>query len=265
MYLHDRSTYRRIGERTGLSSSAILRYVQCELDGLEFINLRRPSGVVLMDGKALSIRGKQFCEYLIWDTAIGLIARRLCPGKESGKIYGQLIDALAQQGIHITAATTDGLPGFRRILDARGIIQQRCHVHLLRELRTGLQLTLRHRHKRQTQGNRQKRLLHGYARLFLQAKPETWDARERHCVRHLDHNVFGLNPIQFQAYQRFMFSAKRAFQHYFEDPRIPPTTNKVELYIHHFAARLATMNGFKNAENANRILIAIHTNLLFKN
>jgi hypothetical protein len=265
MYLRDRSTYRRISDRTGLSPAAILRYVQDGLDHLEFLNPHHACGVVLMDAKALSIKGQDFCEYLIWDIEAGLIARRLCPGSESSKVYDDLLDGLTARGLIITSATTDGLPGFRRILDARGIVQQRCQVHLLRELRSGLQLTLRHRHKCTTPSNRQKSLLYRYALLFLQATPETWDAREHHCFRHGQHNLFGLNPIQFQAYRRFLSSTKRAFQHYFEDPRIQPTTNRLELYIHHFATRLATMNGFKNAENADRILIAIHTDLLFKN
>lgn len=265
MYLRDRSTYRRISDRTGLSPAAILRYVQDGLDHLEFLNPRHACGVVLMDAKALSIKGQDFCEYLIWDIEAGLIARRLCPGSESSKVYDDLLDSLTERGLVITSAVTDGLPGFRRILDARGIVHQRCHVHLLRDLKVGLQLTNRHRHQRLSPANRQKRILYGYCRLYLRAEPAQWNLREAHMLRHAERNIFGFNPIQFRALRRFMRGSKYAFQHFFEDPRIPTTTNRLELYIHHFATRLATMNGFKNAENADRMLIAIHTDLLLKN
>jgi len=261
MYVQDRSTYRRISERTGLSPATILRRVHDVLDELVFINHRTPCGIVLLDAKALSVGGLDFCEHLVWDIQAGLIARRLWPRKESAKVYDALLTELTQAGMKITAATTDGFPGLRAVLAKHSIVHQRCHVHLLRDLRTGLQLTSRHRHKRLTPANRQKRIIHGYATLFLQADPETWNLRERHLLRQLEMNCFGLNPIQLQALRRFVRGSKYAFQHYFEDSRIPTTTNRLELYISHFSTRMRTMNGFKNAMNAERILVAIHTEL----
>jgi DNA-binding Lrp family transcriptional regulator len=261
MYVQDRSTYRRISERTGLSPATILRRVHDVLDELVFINHRASCGIVLLDAKALSIGGQDFCEHLVWDIQAGLIARRLWPRKESAKVYDALLTELTQTGMKITAATTDGFPGLKAVLAKHAIVHQRCHVHLLRDLRTGLQLTSRHRHKRLTPANRQKRILHEYARLFLESDPEVWDLRERHLLRQLEMNFFGLNPIQLQALRRFVRGSKYAFQHYFEDPRIPTTTNRLELYISHFSTRMRTMNGFKNALNAERILVAIHTEL----
>lgn len=263
MYVQDRSTYRRISERTGLSPATVLRRVHGVLDGLTFLNLRASSGIVLLDAKALSIGGHDFCEHLVWDMQAGLLARKLWPGTESAKAYDAMLTDLAQAGVRITAATTDGFPGLRSILKKHSIVQQRCHVHLLRDLRTGLQLTSRHRHKRLTPANRQKRVLHAYARLFLQSDPATWDLRERHLLRQLEMNVFGLNPIQLQALRRFVRGSKHAFEHYFEDARIPTTTNRLELYISHFSTRLRTMNAFKNALNAERILVAIHTGFAY--
>lgn len=229
MYVRDRSTYKRISERTGISPATILRTVHHLLDGLTFLNLHPACGVVLLDAKALSIGGHPFCEHLVWDMQAGLLARKLWPGGESAKAYDALLTELEGRGVRITSATTDGFPGLRAVLQKHRLIQQRCHVHLLRDLRVGLQLTTRHRRKRLTPANRQKRVIYAYAALFLQSHPATGDLRERHLLRQLEMNFFGLNPIQLQALRRFVRGTKWAFQHYFEDPRIPVTTNRLEL------------------------------------
>lgn len=258
MYLLDRSTYARIGEKGNVHRSTVLRQLQKELGELEFINPFAPSGIVIMDGKGLSIGGKQYCEYLIWDIEAGLIARELHPGKESPAIYDRMLWLLRIRGIIVDAATTDGLHGLRTVLAKHEILPQRCHVHLLRDLRIGLQL----RRFTNTTGNRSKRILFRYCQHFL-AQEDAWSFDEclHHLERHLEHNMLGINPVLFQAFRRFMRSSKFAFQHLF-DARIPTTTNALENYISRVEARLKTMKCFKNPANANRVLIAIHLSLI---
>lgn len=216
-----------------------------------------PTGILLLDGKALNIRGEKYCEHLVWDMAAGLLARKLCPGKESPQVFDSLLQGLLQQGIVFTAVTIDGLPGLTQALEIYGAHVQRCHVHLLRDLKTGLQLKRFNRHP----GNTQKWILYRYCHLALRSSPETFLLRWKHLERLIEVNVFGLNPIHHNVLERFRKSGRYAFSH-FVDPRIPTTTNRLESYIGHFNARLKTMRGFKKPENAERILIALHHSLL---
>jgi len=258
-YVLDRSTYRRVGTTKKRSHVGILKALHRSLEGIIFSNEQSTSGILLLDGKVVFIRGVKYCEHLIWDTKAGLLARKLCIGKESPKVFDDLLQDILRRGIIFTSGTIDGLPGLRQTLEAYGAKVERCHVHLLRDLRVGLQLKLKY--KRRHPKNTQKYLIHRYCQLFLDASPSTFNLRLQHVVRLARENLFEINPIQLQALYRFLKSARYAFAH-FEDPSIPTTTNRLESYISHFNARLSTMRGFKNPENANRILIALHLSLL---
>ena len=148
----------------------MMRALHRDLDGAVFANQHNASGILILDGKELSIRGQKFCEHLIWDTSAGLLKRRLCAGKESPKVFDGLLQELLQNGIVFTAVTIDGLPGLTQVLEPYGVYVQRCHVHLLRDLKTGLQLKRFNRHP----GNRQKRILYRYCKLLLDSSPENF-------------------------------------------------------------------------------------------
>lgn len=256
-YVLDRSTYRRVGTTGACSHVAILKSLHRDLTGVVFANPNVANGILILDGKALSIRGKKYCEHLVWDTQAGLIARRLCSGKESPQTFDDLLQEILDRGIVFTAAAIDGLPGLTQVLETYGIYVQRCHVHLLRDLKTGLQLKRFSRHP----GNAQKRILFCYCKLLLHSNPQTFLLRWKHLERLIEANVFGLSPIHHNVLVRFKKACRHAFTH-FVDARIPTTTNRLESYIGHFNARLKTMRGFKKPENADRILIALHNSLL---
>jgi hypothetical protein len=254
----DRSTYRRIKDTEKVRQhTTVLRALHRDLDGAVFTNPHSPNGILILDGKALSIRGKKFCEHLVWDTSAGLLKRRLCSGKESPQIFDTLLQELLQNNIVFTAVTIDGLPGLTQVLEAYGVYVQRCHVHLLRDIKTGLQLKRFSRHP----GNAQKRILYRYCKLLLDSSPENFLLRQRHLQRIIQANVFGLSPIHHNVLVRFQKACRYAFMH-FINPRIQRTTNRIESYIGHFNARLKTMRGFKKPENAERILIALHKSLI---
>jgi hypothetical protein len=258
-YVLDRSTYHRVGTTNDAEHTTVMRRLHRDLASIEFHNNRTASGILLIDGKVVTIRGVKYCEHLIWDMKAGLLARKLRIGKESPKVFDGLLQDVLGQGSVFTSATIDGLPGLRQILEAYGAKVERCHVHLLRDLRVGLQLKLKY--KRRHPKNTQKFLIHRYCQLFLAASPSTFALRLRHVDRLAYENLFEINPIQLQSLHRFLKSARYAFAH-FADPSIPTTTNRLESYISHFNARLLTMRGFKKPENANRILIALHLSLL---
>lgn len=257
-YVLDRSTFRRVRDTENVAEhTTVMRALHRDLEGAVFSNAKKPSGILLLDGKALSIRGKKYCEHLVWDMRAGLLERRLCPGKESPKVFDELLQTILKRGIVFTAATIDGLPGLTQVLEVYGIYVHRCHIHLLRDLKTGLQLKRFSHHS----GNRQKRILYRYCQLLLNASPATFPLRWKHLERVIETHVFGLNPIHHNVLVRFKKACRYAFMH-FIDARIPTTTNRLESYISSFNARLKTMRGFKKAENAERILVALHKSLL---
>ncbi|MBU2259945.1 transposase [Patescibacteria group bacterium] len=261
MYLKDRSTLRRIGQKESCSQVTVMKHIHEALEDLEYVHRGWTTGFLVLDGKALSIGGRDTCEHLVLDADGTLLARSLEMGKESAAVFGCMIDQLKADGLNISAVTTDGLPGLQREMKKLHLIHQRCHVHLLRDLRVGLQLTVRHRYKRQAPSNRQKRVLYRYAHLLLQSSPKTFRLRLEHVTRCLSLNLFCINPIQLQALRRFLHTAQiHGFWH-FHDERIPATTNAVENYISRFNARLKTMRGMKKFENADRILTGLHLNL----
>jgi transposase-like protein len=260
MYLLDRSTYRRIGQRQDRSHVAALHDLHRTLDGVRFEHRGWSTGFIVLDGKALSIRGEDACDHLVLDADGVLLAHEFTMGKERAATYGFLIEQLKADGLLLNTAVTDGLPGFRKEMRECHLIHQRCHVHLLRDLRTGLQLTTKHRYKRLTPANRQKKLAYRYCHLLLRADPRTFRLRLTHITRVLSQNLFCLNPIQLQAVRRFLRGAQSAFWH-FHDDRIPTTTNAAENYIGRIEARLKTMRGLKKFENTERILEALHIEL----
>ncbi len=234
-----------------------MRALHRDLDGVHFVNPKAASGILILDGKALRIRGEKYCEYLVWDMKAGLLARKLGQGKESPQVFDELLQELLGAGIIFTAVTIDGLPGLTQVLETYGVSIQRCHIHMLRDLKTGLQLKRFSKHP----GNVQKRILYRYCRLLLRSSPATFLLRWKHLERLIEANVFGVNPIHHNVLRRFKKACRHAFTH-FVDPRVPTTTNRLESYISHFNARLKTMRGFKKPENADRILIALHRSLL---
>lgn len=234
-----------------------MRALHRDLSDAVFTNTNAASGILILDGKALSIHGEKYCEHLVWDTKAGLLAHRLAPGKESPQVFDELLQGILERGIVFTAATIDGLPGLTQVLETYGILIQRCHIHLLRDLKTGLQLQRFNRHP----GNKQKRILYRYCKLLFNASPATYHLRWRHLERLIDKNMLGLNPIHHNVLVRFKKACRYAFSH-FLNSNIPTTTNRIESYISHFNARLKTMRGFKKPENARRILIALHQSLL---
>lgn len=256
-YVLDRSTYRRVRDTEGdIQHTTVMRALHRDLQGVHFVNPHVASGILILDGKALSIRGEKYCEHLVWDTRAGLLTRKLCPGKESPQVFDALLQELLREDTVFTAATIDGLPGLTQVLETYGVHIQRCHIHLLRDLKTGLQLKRFNHHP----GNAQKRILSRYCRLLLRASPDTFALRWKHLERLIAVNAFGINPIHHNVLRRFQKACRYAFAH-FRDARIPTTTNRLESYISHVNARLKTMRGFKKPENADRILVALHLSL----
>ena len=206
------------------------------------------------------ISGVKYCEYLAVDTACGLVHRHLRQGNECTYGYRVLFTKLAASGYIPLAVVSDGGTGIYSTLRYFAVtIQQRCHVHLLRDLKVGLRMPTR-----RMRNNLRKWYITRYAKLLLGAQDKE---QERLRRRHFERVVLKMWPPQGDGEKNtikaFIRSLAKA-QTYLNYPHfsIPTTTNIVEGYISHVRARLKTLRGLKSPANAELLLNAIHVSLV---
>jgi transposase-like protein len=152
---------------------------------------------------------------------------------------------------------SDGGTGIYSALRAVGVKRhQRCHIHLLRDLKTGLRL-----HGKRPKAVLRKYYCVKYAKLLLNAS-DIFQLTLR--LKHFERVVFTMWPgsgdVEFNSIKGFIRTLPLAFtfMDYQKFLTIPKTTNILEGYISHLNARLKTMRGLKSPTNAGRILNAIH-------
>ncbi len=152
---------------------------------------------------------------------------------------------------------SDGGTGIYSALRAFNVKRhQRCHIHLLRDLKTGLRI-----HTKRPKSVLRKYYCVRYAKLLLAATDESQLALR---LKHFDRLAFTMWPawgdVESNAINGFIRTLPLAFtfMQYQKIWDIPKTTNAIEGYISCLNARLKTMRGLKNPANAGRILNAIH-------
>lgn len=212
---------------------------------------------MVVDGKHISIKGKEYCEYLAIDTKFGLVHRYLRKGHECAYGYWRLFSMLLEDGYEPYAVVSDGGPGIYSTLRRFGIFRhQRCHIHILRDLRTGLRI-----HARQMKIVLRKYYLYKYAQLILKANTiEQFDGRLKHFKRVVT-TMWPVNgDIEKNIIKAFLKTLPLAFTwlEYEGILDIPKTSNLVEGYISRLNCRLKTMRGLKSPANAELIINGIH-------
>ena len=212
----------------------------------------------------MAIKGKEFCEYLAFDTSLGLIHRYLRPGHECAYGYWRLFSQLSETGYEAWVVVSDGGPGIYSVLRRFNIFRhQRCHIHLLRDLRTGLRI-----HARQMKLMLRKYYIYKYAQLVL--KSQTFEQRElrlKHFKRVIDTMWPAHGDIEKNTVKAFLKTLPPAFTWLTYEGvfSIPVTTNALESYISRLNTRLKTTRGLKSSANAELLLNAIHNFLNLKN
>jgi transposase-like protein len=194
---------------------------------------------------------------LAFDTKLGLIGRHFRKGGESTWGYREIFKSLTSAGYKIRVVISDGGTGIFSALRAFGIKRhQRCHIHLLRDLKTGLRL-----HGKRPRTVLRKYYCVRYAKLVLAATDE-YQLTLR--LKHFERVVFtmwqGSGDVELNSIKGFLRTLPWAFtfMEYQKLWDIPKTTNVLEGYISHLNTRLKTMRGLKSPANAGRILNAIH-------
>lgn len=199
----------------------------------------------------------KYYESLGYDTRLGLIGRCFRKGGESTWGYREIIRSAQEADYQIKAVVSDGGTGIFSALRHFGIKRhQRCHVHLLRDLRTGLRM-----HAKRPKSILRKYYCNKYAKLLLAANDECQlELRLKHFDRVISVMWPASGEVEVNAIRGFLNTLPLAFT--FMDCQqfldIPKTTNALEGYISRINARLKTMRGLKSPANAGRILNAIH-------
>lgn len=210
-----------------------------------------------MDGKHISIKGKEYCEYLAVDTKFNLAHHYLRKGHECAYGYRRLFGALYEAGYEPWVVVSDGGPGIYSTLKRFGIFRhQRCHIHILRDLRTGLRI-----HARQMKIVLRKYYIYKYAQLVLKATTEKQrDERLKHFHRVTTIMWPVTGDVEKNTIKAFIKTLPLAFTWLDYDGiwDIPKTSNLVEGYISQLNTRLKTMRGLKSPANAELLLNAIH-------
>jgi transposase-like protein len=210
-----------------------------------------------VDGKHVPVKGDSYCEFLAYDTKLGLVNRCHRKGGEGTWGYRQLFKELTEAGYTIRVVVSDGGTGIYSALRAFDIKRhQRCHIHLLRDLKTGLRI-----HAKRPRIVLRKHYWVKYAKLVLNSTDETQlELRVKHFQRVVFTMWPGSGDVDRNTIRGFIRTLPLAFtfMDYQKIWNIPKTTNVLEGYISHLNARLKTMRGLKSPANAGRILNAIH-------
>lgn len=217
--------------------------------------------MLLVDAKVIFISGTKYCEYLAFDKDIGLVQRHLRQGSECTYGYRQLFEDLQLAGYIPIAVVSDGGTGIYSTLRHFEINEhQRCHVHLLRDLKTGLRMSPKRMRK-----DKRKWYIYAYAKLLLDSRSEDQkQLRYQHFQRVVlkmwqPHGEGEKNVIK--SFIRTLPKAFTFLKTRHKYTHIPTTTNPVEGYISRFNARLKTTRGLKSSANAELLLNAIHLSL----
>lgn len=218
-------------------------------------NLSTCSLYLLLDAKWLRIAGIQYTEYLAFDTQGNLLHRLLRKGGESTYGYRTILRELKELGYIPFIVISDGSTGIASALRYMNISRhQRCHVHLLRDLRVGLRMN------RGTRRYTRKWFIYAYAKLLLNARTaQQYDQRLRHVMRCVEILYLPHGEGEYNTLKMFIRTLPLAFTFLeYPDLSIPTNTNQIEGYISQLNARLKTMRGLKSPLNTDNILNAIH-------
>ncbi len=138
-YTKDRSTYRRLGVRWGVSHTTVIRRVRKALERRGSLLARtktllsRCDGVCLLDGKHIRIKGKLHMLFVAWDRGLGQpIHFQLKEGGEKELWYWKMMTELKHIGYVPKGFVSDGILTLKEYLEEAfsELPHQRCTVHV---------------------------------------------------------------------------------------------------------------------------------------
>lgn len=250
-WLKDRSTLRRIEERTGESHMAHWKraqaYSACIPSPLEHCNqfIEKASSILILDGTFTKVLGEERCIHIAYDTKLGVIDYWI-DDTENKTAYAYMLARLKAVGYEMICAVSDGNISLLSLLDEEKIPHQRCIFHVLLDLR--IMLTV---HGELSGSNR---IL--YSRLKRILKSHTLEK----LVQRIDDFRKMTAPI-FQTSKQisvilwfWKIIADATLHLSFEPHQVPRTSNLLENLNGQIKARLKTFRGVKSEESLNNLL-----------
>lgn len=244
----DRSTLRRIEERTDVNFSSKWRQAQEYADHIPFPlkhclkNKNRASYVLLLDAIYIKVKGEQRAVLIAYDTGIGVINYWI-DESENVMAYSVLLQQLDKVGYKPICAVSDRHSSIVKALSERRIPHQLCVFHLLKHLRENLTVLGEFRRPKD-------RLL--FARIHHILMTE----RIEDVPRRID---------RFRVFQEAFDGREKVFEWFWEvvpnallhlsyREEIPRTTNYIENLNKRIRQRLKTFYGVKSEDSLRKTL-----------
>lgn len=140
-WILDRSTLRRIRDRTHSQSHSThweqaQKYADYIPSPIEHFQKKKhlASGILILDGKWVNVRGEERCIHIAYDTSIGVVDYWI-DVSENKTAYGYMLSRLKRSGYVFRCVVSDGHFGIVPLVDEEKIPHQRCIFHLLKSIR----------------------------------------------------------------------------------------------------------------------------------
>lgn len=250
-WILDRSTLRRIGKRTDKSHvthwKLSQRYAEHILSPLENLrhHTKEATGILLLDGTWVNIRGESFCIHIAYDTGIGVVDYWIdCT--ENKQAYGYVLRRLTDAGYAIRAAVSDGHSSLTSLFDEEHIIHQRCMFHLLQDLNELLSIDGELFGGNAILYSRLKYILKSKTLEKLVARLDVFREKTQHLFSSYKHR---------RTIKWFWNILHDATVHLsFEAAEVPSTNNLLENLNGQIKARLKTFRGVKSEKSLHNLL-----------
>ena len=250
-WILDRSTLRRIRDKTGKSHVAHWKLVQQYASHIpspleHFLrNRTKASGVLILDGKYVLIRNEAHCIVLAYDTNLGVIGFEIAES-ENITAYRDLVEPLLHAGYPLQCIVSDGHTSIEHIVTMLSAPHQRCNFHLLKELRDMLT------EARELTGS--DLILFSRFRFMLKSPTLEEFSEQSQIFRTRTQYAFRTFKQQ-RAIRKFTEVLPEAIMHLsFERSLVPRTSNTLENLIGQIEARLKTFRGVKSEQSLHNLL-----------
>ena len=250
-WILDRSTLRRVRDRTGKSHVAHYklsqRYAENISSPLEHFHAHRKeaTGILLLDGKWVRIRGESFCIHIAYDAGIGVVDYWIdCT--ENKQAYGYILRRLKDAGYDLRVAVSDGHSSLISLFEEEKIIHQRCLFHLLQDIQEMLKI------RGELFGGNH--ILYSRLKYILKSKTIEIFVERLRIFREKSLPLF-TSPMQRYAIKWFWFILHDATVHLsFKAGEVPRTSNLLENINGQIEARLKTFRGIKSEKSLHNLL-----------
>lgn len=201
------------------------------------------SFVLILDVTYVSVLGQDRAIFIAYDTGIGVIDYMIGL-REEKIIYQSILQSIKQVGYKPICVVSDGNAGLTKLLEEEGYPNQRCVVHLIRDL----ERLLGKQSNKKLKGNNKK--------IYIKMR-DIWFTK---TIDEIPKKI--KNFKQSERYfkkkeciiQWFWKTLPNAILHLSYEEKIPYTTNILENLNGQIQQRIKTMRGLKSGNSLNNLL-----------